>query len=308
MIRYLKQTGVALITVMLILAIATIIAVSMSTHQQLDVHRSANILNYEQAYQYLGGAEAWAKQLLRRDRNANETDSFKDDWAKVLPPMKIEGGQITGKIEDLQARFNLNNLVQGGKPSKVDIEHFKQLLRVLNLPEEIAGYVVDWIDADEEPEFPGAEDNAYLGMTPAYRAANQMMEDVSELLLLKDVDYKMYEQLRPYVCALPAYTPVNLNTASAEVLSGMLPGISLEDAKTLVEDRGEAGHDSVDNFFEHPLLQGKTFSKDGFSVASNYFRLTAVSNIANVTINFMSTLERDSTGAVRLIERNRGQL
>lgn len=78
--RLLKMKGVALITVMLILSLATILAVSMTSRQQLDIHRSANIFNFEQAFQYVLGAELWAKQILKRDREDNKTDSFKDDW------------------------------------------------------------------------------------------------------------------------------------------------------------------------------------------------------------------------------------
>jgi len=80
-----QEKGVALITVMLILALATILAVSMLSRQQLDIHRSANVFNFEQAYQYVLGSESWAKQILKRDRKDNETDSFNDDWATVLP-------------------------------------------------------------------------------------------------------------------------------------------------------------------------------------------------------------------------------
>ena len=124
-----REQGVALITVMLILALATILAVSMSSRQQLDIHRSANVFNFEQAYQYVLGGESWAKQILKRDFNDNKIDSFEDDWATVLPPLPIEGGQMSGQIEDLQARFNLNNLVQNGKPNKLYVERFKRLLR-----------------------------------------------------------------------------------------------------------------------------------------------------------------------------------
>lgn len=88
-----QEKGVALITVMLILALATILAVSMSSRQQLDIHRSANVFNFEQAYQYVLGAEMWAKQILKRDFENNKLDSANDDWATVLPPLPIEGGQ-----------------------------------------------------------------------------------------------------------------------------------------------------------------------------------------------------------------------
>ena len=237
-LRY-KQKGVALITVMLILALATILAVSMSSRQQLDIHRTANILNFEQAYQYVLGAESWTKQILKRDLEDNKIDSLDDDWAKALPPLPIEGGQMTGQVEDLQARFNLNNLVKDGKPNKLYIERFKRLLRNIELNEDIAVVIVDWVDMNVETGFSGAEDNEYLNSTPAYRTANQPMDDVSELLLIKGVDFEAYEKLRPFVCVLKSETEINVNTASAEVLSSIVKDITLEDASTLVEDRNK---------------------------------------------------------------------
>ena len=187
-----QSKGVALITVMLILALATVLAVSMSSRQQLDIHRSANIFNSEQAFQYILGAESWAKQILKRDFEDNKIDSLNDDWATVLPALPIEGGQMSGKIEDLQAKFNINNLVENGKPQKIYLERFKRLLRNLELNENISSVLIDWLDSNEETGFSGAEDNEYLNLSPAYRTANQAMSDVSELLLVKGVDFETY--------------------------------------------------------------------------------------------------------------------
>ena len=229
-----KEKGVALITVMLILSLATILAVSMSSRQQLDIHRSANVFNFEQAYQYILGAEAWAKQVLIRDSANNETDSLKDDWATILPPLPIDGGKMSGKIEDLQARFNINNLVLNGKPQKLYVDRFKRLLRNIGLNEDMVPFLIDWVDANQQTGFAGAEDNEYLNLTPPYRTANQAMMDISELLLIKDIEYEEYEKLLPYVCVLKSDTAINVNTASAEVLSSIVKNITLEDAQTLV--------------------------------------------------------------------------
>lgn len=303
-----KDKGVALITVMLILALATILAVSMTSRQQLDIHRSANVFNFEQAYQYVLGAEFWAKQILQRDSEDNKTDSLKDDWATILPALPIEGGQMRGQIEDLQARFNINNLVQNGKPQKLHVERFKRLLRNLELNEDISATVVDWLDSDEETGFLGAEDNAYLNLSPAYRAANQTMEDVSELLLIKGVDFETYEKLLPFVCVLESNSDINVNTASAEVLSSIVKDITLEDAKTLIEDRNKETHDKLDDFLQHPLLKQKKINNEGLSVSSNNFQLNSTAQIERISIEYSTILHRESDGSVALVKRSRGVL
>ncbi|GMR16122.1 MAG: GspK family T2SS minor pseudopilin variant XcpX [Gammaproteobacteria bacterium] len=306
LIRHAK--GVALITVMLILALATILAVSMSSRQQLNIHRSANVLNFEQAYQYVLGAEAWAKQILKRDFESNKTDSSSDDWATVLPPLPIEGGQMSGQIEDLQARFNINNLVQNGKPQSLYIERFKRLLRNIELDEDMAAVIVDWLDPNVETGFSGAEDNEYLNLTPAYRTANQAMADVSELLLIKGVDFETYEKLRPFVCVLQSESEINVNTASAEVLSSIVKDISLEDAKTLIEARNKEAHEKLEDFLQHPLLKQKKVKNEGLSVSSHFFQLNSTAQIERISVEYTTILQRESDGNVVILKRSRGVL
>ena len=301
-----KENGVALITVMLILALATILAVSMSSRQQLSIHRSANIFNFEQAFQYVLGAESWAKLILKRDLDNNQTDSFDDDWAMILPPLPIEGGQMKGQIEDLQARFNLNNLVHDGKPSKVYVEQFKRLLRNIELNEDIAPVIVDWIDLNEEVGFLGAEDNEYLNSLPAYRTANQPMNDLSELLLLKGFDFKSFEKLSPFVCVLGTESQINLNTASAEVISSIVEDFTIEDAKSLIEDRNKENYKKVEDFIEHPLLKQKKITKEGLAVSSQYFQLNSTVQIERISLDYKSIINRTSSSDIVILKRSRG--
>ena len=303
-----NSKGVALITVMLILALATILAVSMSSRQQLDIHRSANVFNFEQAYQYVLGAESWAKQILKRDLEDNKTDSFEDDWATVLPPLPIEGGQMSGQIEDLQARFNLNNLVKDGKPNKLYVERFKLLLRNLELNEDIVAVIVDWVDSNEDIGFLGAEDNEYLNASPAYRTGNQPMADVSELLLIKGIGFESYEKLQPFVCVLKLETQININTASVEVLSSIVKDITPEDAKSFVEDRDKEAYKKLEDFLKHPLLKSTEIKKEGLSVSSQYFQLNSTAQIERISVEYTSVFQRDSDGRITILKRSRSVL
>lgn len=303
-----QEKGVALITVMLILALTTVLAVSSSSRQQLDIHRTANIFNYEQAFQYILGAEAWSKQILKRDFEDNKIDSANDDWATVLPPLPIDGGQMTGQLEDVQARFNINNLVLNGKPQKIYVDRFKNLLRNLELDENIADVIIDWLDDNVEVSFSGAEDNEYLSLEPPYRAANQVMSDVSELLLVNGIDFDTYEILRAFVCVLQSESEINVNTASAEVLSSLAKGISLEDARSLVEDRNKSVHEKLDDFLAHPVLRDKKIEKEGLSVSSNYFQLNSTAQIERISVEYVTLLQREADGNVMILKRNRGVL
>ena len=104
------QTGVALITVLLIVFLASIAAVSLATLQQLAIRRSTVLLHQQQARLYTLGAEQWATIILARDRQKNETDHPGEEWASLPPTLPIEGGTITARLTDLQGCFNLNNV------------------------------------------------------------------------------------------------------------------------------------------------------------------------------------------------------
>lgn len=231
--------GVALITAMLIVALASIAAVAVTARQQFDIRRSANLMNGEQSYQYALGVESWAVQLLTRDRKQGATDTLKEDWAKQLPPLSVEGGQVAGHIEDLQGRYNLNNVVDAtGKATAITVKPLQRLLQALDIPPDLAWAVADWIDPDLDPNINGgAEDDVYTRLQPAYRTANTRMGSTSELLLINGFKPEYYVKLEPYVCALPEHTNINVNTASATVLVTLADGLSLSAAQAVVDAR-----------------------------------------------------------------------
>src|ERR1700749_513218 len=106
-----SQRGVALITALVVMAIAAAIAAAMYWRDGLATRRTAAVVQGDQAMEYALGAEGWAEQILARDAKQNaQATSLSQDWAHQLPPLPVDGGQILGKPEDLQGRFNINNV------------------------------------------------------------------------------------------------------------------------------------------------------------------------------------------------------
>ncbi|HFD80151.1 MAG TPA: general secretion pathway protein GspK [Gammaproteobacteria bacterium] len=300
-----RQHGVALITALLVVAIASVAAVAMTTRQQLDIRRTGNLLHSEQAWAYVLGAEAWARVVLARDANESQIDTLKEDWATRPPASIVEGGYIVGRIIDLQGRFNVNSLVQGGKADEAAITQYKRLLRRLELEETLADPLVDWIDANLDERFPdGAEDNSYLLLNPPYRAANRPLADITELRLVKGYSAEVLSKLLPYVTALPQPTAINVNTASAEVLSTVADGLSLADGESLLEARGEDGFASVDNFLKEAVLAGKNVDADMLTVSSQWFLMVSEANVGRGRARLASLIQRDTKGT-RVISRRR---
>lgn len=264
------QRGLALLTAILYVTLATILAISLVASQQLEIRRTGNMIDRDRALVFAYGVEGWVKQILTKD-DPNK-DSLDEDWAMVLPPITVEDGQVAGRIFDLQGRFNVNNLVKDGQADPVYGEIFQRLLENLGLEGGIMSAVVDWIDADQNTTFPdGAEDDVYMGLTPAYRTANQKLVSATELMLIKGISAEVYAVLEPHIVALPDQTPVNVNTATAALISALVGGLSIEDGQVIVDSREEQSFDSVANFKDFDLLRDKQLPDGAMSVNSNFF-------------------------------------
>lgn len=298
------QRGAALITALLIVAIASIVAAGMYYDSFLYIKRSSNMLLGDQARLYALGAEDWAVDILRRDLNDNpDSDNLAEEWASVLPPLPIDGGSLQGAIEDQQGRFNLNNLVDvNGEMNQLGYDQFRRLLEAVGLQQQLAGRVVDWLDANQEPMFPdGAEDPVYTGMQRPYRTANGPVTSSSELLAIEGFDREVFQALAAYVTALPTGTTVNVNTASAPVLYAVVPDISPAEAEGLVENRPEDGFANMDEFSQ----LAPTANPADLSLNSQYFRLFVRVTIGTLQTNLYSLLAREPA-AVRPILRSYG--
>lgn len=225
-----RQRGIALITAVLIVALATILAVNVGFKGYLDQRRSSTLLALDQGFEVAMGAEAWAADILQKDSlSRSRTDDFTEAWATPLPPIPIDGGEVAGQLEDMQGRFNLNSLVKldNGvlKKDPVAFKHFENLLDILGLEKKWAGILVDFLDTGIAPEFPeGAEDNVYTTLSPPYRPPNMPITRASELLALAGFGLERYQKLEPFVTALPIGTAINVCTAPPDVLDAMLDG------------------------------------------------------------------------------------
>ncbi len=299
------QRGVALITALIVVALATIVAADLAWDNALDVRRTRMLLYRDQAVQVALGAESWVASILRQDLEDTESDHLGEIWASDLPPLPIDGGEVFGVIEDLQGRFNLNNLIDGdGKVHEPSLEQFRRLLTALELDPRFAGLAADWLDSDADAEFPdGAEDSIYTGIVPPYRTANQLLSTASELAALEGMDKITFDTLLPHITALPGRTDINVNTATPWVLQSLDENLSPGDVEGLVSERETEGFADIDNTFSS-LVTPEVLT--GLADSSNYFQLKVIVRIDTVRITLYSVLRRGPRGSVSTILRSLG--
>lgn len=300
-----RNRGVALITAMLISAIATMVAANLAWDNALDVRRTMVLLGRDQAVQVALGAESWVISILHQDMENSQTDHLGEIWASELPGLPIEGGDVFGSIEDLQGRFNINNLVdQEGRVEKESLEQFQRLLTALGLDPRFAGIAADWIDSNVDASFPdGAEDSIYTGMIPPYRTANQTLTSVSELAAIEGMDRATFRALEPHITALPGRTGINANTATVAVLQSLDENMTLSDVEGLIQEREAGGFTEIETSFAS-LVTPDVLNR--LEESSQFFRLKVIVRIDTVRVTLYSVLQRGPNGTVTPVLRSLG--
>lgn len=291
-----RERGVAIVLAMGVVALAAMAAAAIMVSQNTWSRQAELTVDHVQAQAVLQAGADWARAVLSDDRRLGNVDHLGEPWALKLPPMQVESGELAGRIEDQQGKFNLNNLVTDGKVNVVQLARFRRLLAILGLPDKLADALADWVDEDSQPQpRVGAEDDYYLALNPPYLTANRPLIDLGELALVRGFDDNVRARLRPYITALPVFTSVNVNTAPPEVLAAVVEGLDLGRAQLLVSQRDRAYYRSPDDFLKRLPREAESSTND-ISVSSNYFLAMLRVTIGGAQARGEALLARDNPG------------
>ena len=277
-----KQNGLVLLMVLLIFSIVSLMATSMLQRQSIDLQRSGTHFLLQQTRAYAFAAEEAVRTGLYLDWQLNNNlDHLSEEWnnQRVFP---LEPGTVSIAIKDAQGKFNLNGLAPEFANNNIQRKRFELLLNRLGLETRIAKDWSDWLNKESQIE------NDYLIAEIPYRAAYLPCAHSSELLLINEIDGDTYRKLEPFVTCLPAATPLNINTANADVLAALDQDMSDDMVSAIINARGTEGFTSVDDFFAlaelKPLTTEDTENDDNskvlldkadFAVATEYFEVFA---------------------------------
>ena len=320
-----RQQGVAMLTALLIVAIAVVVVSSIFVQQRYSIRLSHNLQDMEQAYQYAAAAEKMAAVWLEEDvkqAKDGKYDALQDNWAAEIPPFEIDddNGQVIGEVqvvlEDLQAYFNVNNVydVKNQKVRTSMLKVFQQVLTAANLsPNQFSNAIVDWIDPNNElVNGDSAESDFYLTQAKPYKASNALILDTKELFLIKLDDATDNERkkellagLMPLITALPTPTALNINTASEKVLTAV--GLTEMQAQSIVQERKNAPFKTMAEL-DRVSVKPSNELKVLLGVNSNYFRLSGQVRLGKSRLFLNSVLFRSADGKVRVIMRQFNQV
>ena len=331
-----RQRGIAMLTAIILVAVAAIVGTAIAWQSQLAARRGIAVFTVAQSLALAEGAEALAGYALRMNRqNHPQTVAPNQDWAKPYGPVELEAGAVLeAALEDQAGKFNLNSVVMGaaggpapGSPVPVTpgiapapaanvplvenqdaFEQFEALLAGLNIDTTYAARLVDWIDSDDQPLFPGgAEDSYYLAQQPSHRVLNLPLTSVSELLAM-GMDRASYDKLVPFITALPPDTPLNLCSAPGEVLDAVSGTRSYAlDPKALIAQRQQFNcYPDRTTFLSGVLAAHRSYVERHVAMDSHYFRLRTWITIGTTRFTLYSLMSQDAGGQIRPVLRTFG--
>ncbi|SPL71450.1 type II secretion system minor pseudopilin GspK [Acinetobacter stercoris] len=300
-----QQKGIALLTILIMVALATIIAATIAKRQQNTNENTAYLMRQNQSLLYAKSAEAFFSELLMQDtKTAGQVDHLQETWAHPMPPFSVDGGTISGQLTDESGKFNLNSLVKSdGKPNEVARVYFEKLLVKVGLPAELSQAVIDWQDPDDETVGSmGAESSYYQGLKNPYLAPNTKFRSVEELKQVRGFEAGKYNQIEAFVTASPDMNAkININTAPAVVLASIDSSLDVNAVNSLIQDKISRMEyfKNIDDMLNLAPFNGlgedsKKIAREMFDVKTNFFKAEIEVIMDNRKRQFTSYLYRNN--------------
>ena len=301
-----SQRGAALLTAMIIVTLVATLAASMVWQQWRAVQVETAERARGQAAWLLTGAVDWARLLLKEDARNGGADHLGEPWATPLAEARLStflaadknstedapDAFLSGGITDAQARYNLTNLVAQGKVDPVELAAFGRLCETTGAPGEVATRIANGLLSAQNAVGPAGVD----------AAAPLLPRSVSQLGWL-GVDAETVRLLTPYVVLLPRATPVNVNTASREVLVAAIKGLDLASAERLIQVRQRAHFKALGDV-EHELPALAPLDTARLSISSSFFQVRGRLRLGDRVLDQTNLVERRGLEVV-ILQRER---
>ncbi|NBA96197.1 type II secretion system minor pseudopilin GspK [Pseudomonas sp. R5(2019)] len=275
----LRQRGVALISVLLITALATLIVSTLLSRQRLSLHISSHHIQHTQLWQLALSGEAWARQQLFSDLRSEDgmrRVHLGQRWAQPSPAFDIEGARIHIRLEDLGGRFNIDTLRHA--TDAITRARYQRLLLSLGVP---------------------AHDPLSLFQTA--RRPTPTLGDTTELRRLSVLDGLSLDRLQPWI-ATNGNQLLNINTASQRVLAS-LEGLDMVSAQAVIDERPASGYDSVQDFMQSPALEGREVNQRGLGVSSSRLRATVEVRAGDQSLRLVTDFQVHADGRLDTLRR-----
>lgn len=278
------QKGMAVIGALLVVAATSVATAAIMERQSVLADTLMGERDRVQAKWLLRGGLDWARVILLSDARSNAVTLKNSIWAQPIAGLEIDSPDghrralFSGLIEDEQGKFNLARLARGGVIHPQELAALRKLLEQLGLPGQLAEHVAQRV----------AQGQAGPGR-PATATA---LRSVDDLVSISQVGRAEAALLSAYLSVLPADVAVNINTASAEVLSATVPGLDLGTARVLVEERDRGIWFSSRGDFLNRLEKPELATKTKLEVRSEWFKVSGQVQLDHAASSISALLHR----------------
>ena len=305
-----RQQGIALLTVLLVFGLAAFIARDMLLTGFTDTQNQIALNNSRQAMYYALGGEAYARELLWRDRDEDidddrNVDGKNDAWHSDELAFPLDEGQLQIRVTDLQGRFNLSNLrAESGAVDAVAVSQLRRLFSRIGVEPDLAYRLADWVDEDRQVGSRGAEDEAYLAAESPKLTANTTLATLSEINHLAQLSENQYQDLMRYLTTLPERTKLNVNTVAVEVVLALAEQVNERGASALEARQGVKSYDNVSQALSETGLAPASLSTF-LDTSSEYYQIEVIALYRNRSARLRSVVHRQpGDGKTRVIYRS----
>ena len=275
-----KQQGMAIISALLIAAVVAVIAAGMLTRQSVATRAlEADQHRVQGRWVVQGGLEI-SRQLLWDARQRDPLTRLDQPWAQRL---EVQG--FEGRLEDEQGKFNLRNLVANERVDEAQIQAFGRLCELIGisagLSQRISQRVIASYPRLLNPQIANNKNTFDSGRATSPNASRKpenpklpMLRNLEDLRSVEGVNDAVISKLAPYLTVIPATTWINGNTATAPVLAAYVPGLSLERAQALINER-DAGRWFINrgDFVNRLRMPSLELTSVKVGITSDWFRL-----------------------------------
>jgi general secretion pathway protein K len=304
-----NHRGAALLAAMLTVTLVATLAATALWQQWRSVEVEAAERTRVQSTWLLTGALDWARLILRQDASAGGADHLAEPWAVPLQEARLStflsmdsssadadrDAFLSGQITDLQGRMNLTNLIEDDKLSVPASQALARLFDQLGLPTTELSPLTQNMLAARKILKPGEGADPLTPLLP---------QTVEQLVWL-GLSPQTVAALRPYVTLLPERTPLNINTASAEVIQATVPGVQKADATRLVNAREQAHFATLTDAARLMPALGDAGVSSQLAVNSRFFEVRGRVRLDRAVVEEVSVVQRDGVN-VRTLKRERG--
>ena len=304
-----RQRGVAVITALLLTTLAVTIVASLFWQQQVQVRSMENQRLHLQIQWILRGTLDWITLIMRQDAmdHPNYT-SLQDVWAVPLANTRIDqyidrervqgenfDASLSGQVFDANARFNLTTLAKNGVSDQAALVAFKKLLTTLRIDPGLATGAQQLVAAGQVLTVIDPNGATAAQSSTSSNVKQMQVIELEDLLDVPGFTPDMIETLRKYVTVLPEFTTVNVNTASAEVLSAVIENLPLATAQALVTTRNRAPWRTIEDF--QAALGNTIVAGNYVSVKSDWFLVQSWLKLDRASLNTEALLHRPTSPA-----------